>query len=497
MANGNIGTYRHFILTGFTKTERYRSRGRGSSKPVYPQERTEHAATLRGDLREVSNKASRIPPDSEDAIDGLGIQVEFQSFPDLQIAFEKLPRESKGIELRNIRHRGDTTFATVFVPDGELDHFEKLIEDYLAYKKNKKGHPLDNQKLLDTIKAIRAASVRALWTDDDEDMPYDDELFWCEVWLPHSRHRDRNAAIATFRQRAATLGIQVAPGELNFPERTVLVARTSLAMIQRSVLTLNSIAELRKAKETADFFASLALPEQSKWMDDLLARASFEGNRDAPYVCLLDTGINRGHPLIKPVLNTADLHTIEPGWGSQDNHGHGTGMAGLALLGNLTDLLNSSDPFEIGHRLESVKLLNYDNTHGNDSHHHGYLTAEAVSRPEIDAPARRRVFGMAVTAKANRDRGRPSGWSATLDALAADSDAQGANPRLLVVAAGNVEEDWEHYPHSNDTDGIHDPAQAWNALTVGGMHQSHPRHRTRHHRQRSCRRRPPRRPKSF
>ena len=42
-------------------------------------------------------------------------------------------------------------------------------------------------------------------------------------------------------------------------------------------------------------------------------------------------------------------------------------------------------------------------------------------------------------------------------------------PRLLVVAAGNVDDNnaWAEYPQSNDTDGIHDPAQAWNAITVG------------------------------
>ena len=76
---------------------------------------------------------------------------------------------------------------------------------------------------------------------------------------------------------------------------------------------------------------------------------------------------------------------------------------------------------------------------------------------------------MAVTAQDNRDRGRPTGWSATLDALAADSDNQGETPRLLVVSAGNVKNntDWEQYPDSNESDGIHDPAQSWNALTVG------------------------------
>ena len=171
-----------------------------------------------------------------------------------------------------------------------------------------------------------------------------------------------------------------------------------------------------------------------------------------------------------PPSSTRPTYTpSNPHGAHADDAGHGTEMAGLAIAGNLTDVLDSADDIEIEHRLESVKLLQNDGANGTDSRHHGYLTAEAVSRPEVSAPARRRVFGMAVTARDNRDRGRPTGWSATVDALAADSDFQGANPRLLVVSAGNVDDnaDWERYPDSNESDGLHDPAQAWNALTVG------------------------------
>ena len=78
---------------------------------------------------------------------------------------------------------------------------------------------------------------------------------------------------------------------------------------------------------------------------------------------------------------------------------------------------------------------------------------------------------MAVTARDDRDRGRPSAWSAAVDALAADLAAAGEHPRLLVLSAGNIQDSnaWLDYPDSNDTDGVHDPAQAWNALTVGAF----------------------------
>ena len=111
-----------------------------------------------------------------------------------------------------------------------------------------------------------------------------------------------------------------------------------------------------------------------------------------------------------------------------------------ALAGDLTDALALDEPIEIGHRLESVKLLPTDGGNVGDPRHHGYLTAEAVARPEISDPYRRRVFGMAVTARDNRDRGRPSAWSAALDRLASDVDGDGATPRLLVVSAGNIDD---------------------------------------------------------
>ena len=469
MANGDTETHRHFILDGFTDTETYRARsGGGGGRRIPARNRDEHAATLSAQLGDVRTAAQEAGSDPEDPEDGLGIQVEFQSFPDIDLAFESLSRENQGIELRNVRHRDDITYATVYVPTGKLEHFEGLIRDYLDHRQDSIGRPRDNQRLLDAIQAIRAASVRALWTDNDDAFPDDDtEPFACEIWIPVGG--DREAAIQTFRQRAASLDMQISPGELLFPERTVLVARTSLATIQQSIATLNSIAELRRAKETADFFDALTLEEQSQWLDHLLERTTFNGGPHAPYVCLLDTGINRGHPLISPILDTGDLHTVEPAWGTTDDAGHGTEMAGLAIAGNLTDAIDHNDDIEVEHRLESVKLLRDDGANGTDSRHHGYLTAEAVSRPEIDHPKRPRVFGMAVTAKDNRDRGRPTGWSATIDALAADSDNQGETPRLLVVSAGNVRDntDWALYPNSNDSDGIHDPAQAWNALTVG------------------------------
>ena len=163
---------------------------------------------------------------------------------------------------------------------------------------------------------IRAASLRALWTDSTDVYPtLDDGAVWWEVWLPI--RGDRRATVGAFRERAGAQGMDVAPGELIFPERTVLMVRASVEEMQRSMVTLNSIAELRRPKETADFFDSLEREEQAEWLDDFLNRARICGRRRrhalrVPARHRRQPGATRCLP---PALGANDLHTVEPGWG--------------------------------------------------------------------------------------------------------------------------------------------------------------------------------------
>ena len=512
MTTGANERRKHFLLEGFSETESFRSGGRNRELEIPELDRVQHSAELLGQLeiiRREERSAIRSQGDAEMA-EGLGIQVEFESFPDVELAFHSLARKNAGIELLNVRvdasgDEGQLTRATVFVPAGKLDHFENLIRGYLERKRNRLGRANDNRKLIDAIRAIRSATVRALWTDTEEFPSADEGPFWWEVWL--QVRDDREVVLSAFRNRVNAIGagdlpasifsrasmaegeildtridmvnvpalvdnrrMRIARGELHFPERSVVLVYASVAQMERSLLVLNSIAELRRAGETAELFTSERALEQSDWLEELLARSVYPREGDeVPYVCILDTGVNRGHRLIAPALDSEDLHTVEPGWGTADSHGHGTGMAGLALAGDLTDLVLGTGPVCHSHRLESVKLLSPWASKGSDPQHHGYLTEQAVFTPEIAAPNRLRVFGLAITSRENRTRGRPSAWSAAVDSLAANVSGTGENPRLMVVSGGNIEEaaSWGNYPYSNDTDGIHDPAQAWNALTVG------------------------------
>ncbi|MGY6553153.1 MAG: S8 family peptidase [Wenzhouxiangella sp.] len=460
----------HFIIRGTALAEPYTYQGRGGSE-VPRQNRQTHGQGLLRQIDALKPAAEQAKAEQQEAglEEGFGLQIEFESFPDIELAFESLAAEGSGIELQNVRHDEGKTLATVFVPDGKLLVLENKIAAYLDQSKDTaKGTP-KNQKLLDAIRSIRKASIHSLWTDTPSAFPRNsDEPFWWEVWLPI--RDDRETTVARFRELATNLEFRVGSGTIEFPERTVLLVHGTMRQMGRSILALNCVAELRRAKETADFFDSLLPEEQPEWVDELLQRMTLpEADGAESYVCILDTGINEGHPLLQPAIAPEDLHTVEPGWGTNDKDGHGTEMAGLALLGDLTVVLESNEPIEIRHRLESVKLLDQNHSNGDDSEHHGYLTIQAVNRPAVTDANRRRVFSMAITTDDSRDRGRPSSWSATIDRLAFGDKDYHDTPKLFVVSAGNVEEpnEWTSYPESNQRAAIQDPGQAWNALTVG------------------------------
>ena len=467
MTEPNAGQRRHFYFKETGKSERFQSTASAKRDPRFPyRDRGEHGRTLRSQLVRVKGQMAEAVALQRSAGQekGFGLQLEFISQPGFELAFEGLARGPQKIELLNVRYDGatQTHFATVFVPDGKLVAFEKLIDQYL-HVETTKGKPR-NTPLLNPIAEIRVATFEALWTDDPAMLPVsDDDSIWWEFWLPV---RDDQAAVTQrFKTVAAVLGFQTSNHVLTFPERTVVNLWGSKTDIVSSMSLLNEVAEIRRAKETAEFFDALPPPEQQDWVAELAGRTT-RGDDSNVSVCLLDTGVNRGHPLLSAFIDHADLHAVDPTWTVSDGIGHGTGLAGIALYGDLVEPLTSGGPVNVLHRVESVKLLQA--ARGVSSEPYGSLTMRAVAYPEINSPGKQRIFSMAITSIDDRDRGRPSAWSAAVDMLTSDHLGGRTNPRLRVISAGTAKDtEYLNYPNSNLTDGIHDPGQSWNAICVG------------------------------
>lgn len=476
----------HFFINANATPQKFTSPGSGggSKKAVLPQNRSLHSSKLRGDLATISNQLATLKEEVSEVplIMGIGIQVAFESFPDVGMAVESLANATHGIELHNIKIKQQggisVTEATVFIPDGKLSVFEQKIADYLSEKKNRNGKPLDNQKLIDSIATIRTAVFAAVWSDNDNLLPADkDEKIWWEVWLstPKKSRESTNhyqSIIADFTLLANSVDIEVSQYKLRFPEHTIVQVSASQSQLESNAALLSRIAEIRAPKVTAEFFDSSDSEDQRLWSEDLLDRLDQSKSGEEPYVCIIDSGVNVEHPLLSSFTGIPDQLTVTDDNDPSDTEGHGTEMAGLAIWGDLTNVLGTTGVVSVGHRLESVKVIGRSGD--NKSKPLGRVTSDAVAVAEIANPERARTFSMSLSADSGTDRGRPSSWSSTLDSLAVDYLGEGQNPRLLTICAGNTSincsrpEDFV-YPDLNVLQDIHDPAQAWNVISVGAF----------------------------
>ncbi len=394
-----------------------------------------------------------------------GIYVEFEGAPGYDLVTKSLEDRGAGIRLLNVykvRSENDPTQeitrATVFIPSGKQENFLKKIRKY-AEEDTKKGKP-KNADLIQSVEDMRLAVLESFWRDDPSLLPQGTAAVWCEIWL---RGTDDDVE-QRFRETATALNMDVQARSLRFPERTVLLGRTTRAQLANLIESSPDIAELRRAKETARFFLELGNKDQTEWVNDLRSRLRVNPDTTVA-VCVLDTGANNGHALLQPVLADADCHAVNPDWGVNDHQGHGTLMCGVAAFGDLTDALQHSHPLRVDHCLESAKIL--PPRGANDPDLYGDVTIQGMYRAAIQAPDRNRIGCMAVTSEDGRDQGRPSSWSAAIDKLTSGYDDD--TRRLFIVSAGNIAEQriWADYPQNNLKYSVHDPGQSWNALTVG------------------------------
>ena len=405
-----------------------------------------------------------------------GVYIEFKGEPGYDLATKSLEDlRTKKTRLCNIRtikevtidkHTGEqvespVTYATVFISNEQRKAFFKKIDEY-AKEKLKSGKP-KNKNLLNGIAELRKALlIESFWLDDYRLIPKD-EPEWVEVWL--SSHEQR--VIDRFEALLPQLSINSKKGILRFPERSVKIIFANRTQLENLSRHSDDIAEYRRAKDTADFFAELKPDEQAEWVENLLERLHVVKNSPVS-ICILDTGVNNGHKLLAPVLEDTNCQTVFENWGSHDHDGHGTLMAGTATYGNLLEILKGTGTHEQKHLLESVKILPKNEKERKSPELWGDITQQAISRAEIAGVNRKRIICMAVTSEDNRDRGRPTSWSSALDqVISGEGDS---TRRLLIVSAGNAEiTNAENYPDNQMTDSVHDPGQSWNALTVGAF----------------------------
>ena len=465
----------HLLVIGWVEDRDFSRSGYGGPK-VRSVNRRSHGQRI---LRDVSEAVERsVPPElSDPQLRALGTIVTIEGAAGFNLKLESLeqrsrhkvgPRPKWMLLSVHPASKNQPEQAQVWVSDEYRRNFIQMFERYVDEENARSGKP-KNEALVANIARIRSSVLRDLWQSDGD--PPTDGRQWWEIWL-----RPEPEAVALARRFAEALGLRLIDGSLRFDSRHVVWMQARWDDLVSLPFSAVPVSEIRRPC-LVDSIEDLERDEQFEYVDDLAERIGYAG-AEAPVVCLLDTGVRRTHQLLRPALDESSMFTVLEGLTS-DQAGHGTRMAGLALLGPLDDMLVGSQEATLLHRLESVRIIpdSYSSVHEPDVY--GIVTAQAVAAPEAANGNRRRVFSMSITSDPDQP-GEPSLWSASADALAAGTDVgrtgdaiellgppDDSAKRLIVVSAGNVDSYAHDYVSNCIVSPIQDPAQAWNVLTVG------------------------------
>lgn len=349
---------------------------------------------------------------------------------------------------------------------------EKAFNEFakILNKSIEKTNNLTLQKLYLTIENIKQAKAKDLWNDDIEFFPKS-EYIWCEAWLAVSNDKEeQERQLKEFIITLSENNIEHNKRILNFPDTVVMLVKADKSTLEKVMQLSNGlVAEFRARKElvSASFLADTQISEREELIKELKIRIEYN-NENNITICILDGGVFNKTPLLSSMLEDENCYS----WGCEnptfdENNGHGTKMAGIAIYGDkLKEYLSSNDTIVISHGLESVKFkLDED---GSNKELYGFLTEQLVALPEIRSSERKRLFCMAVTCDVGDfDRGKPSSWSAKIDNIIYNPNDPDKK-RLFIVSAGN-NTDFDNYPQDIVDKFIGDPAQACNAITVGSF----------------------------
>jgi len=457
-------TLPHIDISAFRTSNEYVGQGGRGSPDA--RVRGVHGARLLVELETAFAASDQARPNDDrlPQAEGSFVEVELRR----GAKADELERKNAGVRAAAVTTGDDQQrIVALFVPDNARPVLQQILNDYTNGPLNERGNP-PHKGRVEAIERIRQARLETFWTDDPAALPQHPQIqMWWGLWCWRSGEVTVDAACEKLGLRTAG-----ADRRLYFPEIAVIPVYATRAEIELLLFATGEIAELRRASDNPVFFTDTVRDTQHEWSDEYAERVVWPG-ADVPAVCVLDTGVNRGHALLEPALAAHDLHAVDPGWETHDHHpdGHGTAMAGLALHGCLTARLGDASEIVLSHRLESVKLLPPNGFDPNEPHTYGVITQSAVSLPEISAPDRKRVYCMAVSNQ-NVSGAIPSAWSAAVDQAAAGvmiGDEDAAPRRLFIVSGGNIPAEIETSRLIPQEDcPIEDPAQAWNALTIGG-----------------------------
>ena len=342
--------YEHIILPEQVRTAiEFSPRTSGGGKPQIPKrDRAEHAARLERLFEDARTRNEKIQKDmlAVSLPARTGTYLEFAGAPASELLTKSLEDQKSGIRLLNIRTKltaknEEQTFATVYVPHGEESKFISKLNQY-ANEDTQFGKP-KNDNLFRSIESVNIALLQSLWTDSINEFPTE-KTDWYEIWIRTNESDTIEEQHKSFIDTLNALHIQYKEDSiLTFPERSVFLVYANIEALSLLLQSSDQMAEIRGAQILTGFLFKECRSEQQEWVEDLQNRVNFSPNEKS-VVCVLDTGVNNGHPLLSEIIKDEHCGSVV-GEGSADRAGHGTCMCGTTIYGDLRNCISNKEPY--------------------------------------------------------------------------------------------------------------------------------------------------------
>ncbi|MEW6552220.1 MAG: S8 family peptidase [Campylobacterota bacterium] len=424
----------------------------------------EHGNKLFGKLENILN--SQIENLTENPNLNNGVYLDVLGLENYELNIQSLEDIKKNIRIANIKDENPTK-VTLYLPLEKKDFLTSKIQKYTNPVSDSENPKHNN--LIATIEDFKIATIHSFWNGKEDKIPTDTKI-WCEVWLINNKNIHDENVISNFINVAQSHSIEIKiESNIKFPERIITLAKLNSQDILNLINSYQYLAEIRPYAIPNTAYTSMEYTDQKEWVNELKDRVIVNSDSKVS-ICILDTGVNNVHPLLEDILQDDDKHTFLSSWDVNDHKGHGTEMSGIAAYGDLNEHLTSTSNVQLNHTLASYKIL--PPTGDNEVNLWGHITSQAVSERVIKESEKIHIFSMSVTANyTNGDipNGTPSSWSSAIDYELFNCDTK----KLFCISAGNADyiDDTFHYISSNIMAPIENPAQSWNALTIGAYTQ--------------------------
>ncbi len=462
-----MANHKHIHLFDYSEPVDFEARGFPNARIVEREDETGHSSALRDAYETAIDSFQRegvILQNRVESVNG--------SYLNFKVSKASMVEDSldtaRGAQLMNIRPVEEDEHeeeVTVFLPQENNRWFTKKLTEYNrepevivdenggVRRRNRK-----NKKLVNAVSEIHAAELKHFFSSPEElRLLVDGEVARVvEVWFSEELYDEAGVHV-----KLAALGVEHGVRTLAFNSVAILLVKVTSLQLQQVLHALSGITEFRLYRSPSVLLGTGEI-EAEEW-EQIIKNDVIRAENPLVRIAVLDTGINPHHRLLADYLPSERCLSAIASGNTFDQENHGTGIASLALYGDLTDVIYNKQRVRVTSDLTSVKMLSLNEGERNLPEMYALITEDAIHLG--------RDSGASILCSAVTDRdtevadAKASSTSSAIDDTLYNN---GACDSILLISAGNVERTGGlQYPDYLYLRNIQDPAQAWNAITVG------------------------------